>query len=154
MICRRINSYDVIAISGAIAAGICVILIRHLRHTETTSNIFAAQCVFTFAIGLAGTGHSVFIADLMALFWVIITAITVVAAQLCLTEAFRYMNVAKGSSLQMLTPIVTAAGSVFFFGEPFTLLEVAGGAAIIFASYKIINTAEKRESTSPIEPPR
>ena len=135
--------YDILALIGAAVGGICVVLIRHLRHTETTSNIFAAQCVFTLAIGLVATQGNLLIANPQALGLVLLAAFTVVGAQLTLTEAFRHINIAKGSTLQMLTPALTALGSACLLGESFSHLEILGGCAIIFASYKIVTDKAK-----------
>ena len=130
--------YDGLAIFGAGAAGLCVVMIRHLRHTENTSSIFASQCVFTLALGLVMSGKDIFITDPVALGLTVIAGITVVGGQLCITESFRHINVAKGSTLQMLTPATTCILSALLLGEMFSLLEIAGGLAILFASYQIV----------------
>ena len=129
--------YDTVALVGAAAAGICVVLIRHLRHSETTSNIFAAQCVFALILGCIGSKGQIWFQNPNALALVLVASITVVAAQLLLTMAFRYIDVAKGATLQMLTPVCTAVSSAFLLGENFGILEVIGGAAILYASYQI-----------------
>lgn len=130
--------YDVCAIIGAAAAGLCVVMIRHLRHTETTSNIFASQCLFTLIITIGVAGDQVFIRDPLAFVLTLIAAMAVAGGQLCITESFRYLNVAQGSSMQMLTPVMTVITSALFLGEQFTTLELTGGAMIIYASYKIV----------------
>ena len=129
--------YDALALCGAGAAGICVVMIRHLRHSENTSNIFASQCVFTLVIGLVMSGSDILITDTHALFATLIASLTVVGGQLCITESFRHITVAQGSTLQMLTPATTCALSVLLLGERFGALELMGGAAILFASYQI-----------------
>ena len=137
-------SYDLLAIFGAGAAGICVVLIRHLRHTENTSTIFASQCVVTLALGLAVSGKDIFITDPAALGLTILAGVLVVIAQLCITESFRHINVAKGSTLQMLTPATTCLFSAILLGEAFSIPEIAGGLAILFASYQIVMMKAKR----------
>lgn len=132
--------YDLVALLGAAAGGICVVLIRHLRHTETTSNIFAAQCLFTLILGVSIGRTQLWIQDSQVLALVILASLTVIGGQLCITEAFRRISVAKGSTLQMLTPVTTVIGSAYLLGESFGLMEIAGGAAIIFASYKIVTS--------------
>ncbi|MGZ0709845.1 DMT family transporter [Coraliomargarita sp. W4R53] len=129
--------FDLLALSGAAAGGLCVVLIRHLRHTETTSNIFAAQCIFTVIIATTFARSDLIITDKVALTITLIAAFTVVSAQLCLTEAFRQINVAKGSALQMLTPVVTTLFSALLLGESFSLYELLGGAAVLYGSYRI-----------------
>ena len=136
--------YYGLAIFGAGPAGLCVVMIRHLRHTENTSSIFASQCVFTMAIGLAMSGKEIFIKDPVALGLTILAAITAVGGQLCITESFRHINVAKGSTLQMLTPATTCVLSALMLGEMFSILEITGGLAILFASYQIVMMKAKK----------
>lgn len=130
--------YDTIALCGAAAAGICVVLIRHLRHTETTANIFAAQCVFALILGVGGARSDLFTMPPKVFVLVLFASVIVVCAQLCITAGFRLIDVARGSTLQMLTPVVTAVSSACLLGESFGKLELLGGAAILFASYQIV----------------
>ena len=139
--------FDALALGGAAAGGICVVMIRQLRHTETTSNIFAAQCIFTLGIGVAGAGTRIFIADPVALALVLLAAVTVAVAQLCITEGFRHIDVAGGSTLQMLTPALTVIGSAALLGESFRPIEMLGGAAVLFASYRIVVEGQSRRAT-------
>lgn len=130
--------YDGIALCGAAVAGICVVMIRHLRHTENTSTIFAAQCVFTLLICAVVARERIFIGNAEAFVLTLLAAFIVAIAQLCVTESFRHLSVAKGSTLQMLTPPMTVVLSALFIGEQFSALELIGGAAILFASYRIV----------------
>ncbi|MGJ8651024.1 MAG: DMT family transporter [Opitutaceae bacterium] len=130
--------YDLLSLCGAAAGGLCVVMIRHLRHTESTSNIFASQCIFTLIIGACTSSSAFFITDPTVLGLVLLASIAVVGGQLCITEAFRHINVAKGSTLQMLTPALTVICSASLLGESFSAVEILGGGAILFASYQIV----------------
>lgn len=130
--------YDVVAIIGAAAGGLCVVMIRHLRHSETTSTIFASQCIFTLILAIISASDRLIIDNMQALGFTLLAAITVVGAQLALTESFRHINVAKGSTLQMLTPALTIVLSALIIGEHFSILELTGGAVILFSSYRIV----------------
>ncbi len=130
-------AYDGLAIAGAAAGGLCVVMIRHLRHTESTGTIFASQCVFTLLIGLPVARGSLWIDEPVALGLVVLASLSVALAQLSLTEAFRHISVAKGSTLQMLTPALTVLGSALLLGENFNAYELVGGACILLASYQI-----------------
>lgn len=130
-------AFDLLALTGAAAGGFCVVLIRHLRHSESTSNIFAAQCVFTVIIAGGFSRTDLIVADCTAQSILLIAAVTVVSAQLCLTEAFRHLTVAKGSALQMLTPAATAGFSILLLDEAFSFYELLGSAAVLYGSYRI-----------------
>ena len=132
--------YNILAIIGAALGGLCVVMIRHLRLSETTSTIFASQCVFTFIITVLVAGNRLIISDLQALAFALLAAITVVGGQLTLTESFRHINVVKGSTLQMLTPALTVFLSGLIIGEHFSILELTGGAVIFFASCQIVRS--------------
>ncbi|MGB0370276.1 MAG: DMT family transporter [Opitutales bacterium] len=132
--------YDALAVLGAIGAGACVVMIRHLRHTENTSSIFASQCVFTLVLSAGVAQESLIIADPTALLLTVLAGVTVVGGQLCITESFRHISVAKGSTLQMLTPATTCVFSALLLGESFSLPEILGGMAILLSSYKIVTT--------------
>ena len=130
--------YDVLAIMGAAAGGLCVVMIRHLRHSETTSTIFASQCIFTLVMTFIVAGDRLFISNVQALGLTVLAAVTVIGAQLALTESFRHITVAKGSTLQMLTPALTVLSSAVLLCEHISLLEIIGGTAILFASFRIV----------------
>lgn len=130
--------YDMLAIIGAVAAGLCVVMIRQLRHSETTSTIFASQCIFTLIIAILTASDRLILRDVQALGLTFLAAFTVVGGQLTLTESFRHITIAKGSILQMLTPALTVLLSALFIGEHFSAFELAGGVVILFSSYRIV----------------
>ncbi|MFC7338139.1 DMT family transporter [Haloferula chungangensis] len=138
-----VNLYDLLGLAGAIAAGIVVVLIRQLRHTEHTATIYASQCFASAmfaawpAVGptLSLPGNAVL---LMAL-----GAAIVAIAQLAMTHAYRTLSVARGSSIQMLLPILTAIGGYFFFQESFTAIELLGAVTTLFATWRIVMTRDR-----------
>jgi drug/metabolite transporter (DMT)-like permease len=129
--------FDLLAMTGAAAAGFCVVMIRHLRHSESTSTIFASQCLFTLIITLPFAWDRLFTGSPAAIALTLLAAIIVVCGQLCITESFRHISVAQGSTLQMLTPASTVILSALLLGEHFSPIELAGGITILFASYRI-----------------
>jgi len=112
-------------------------MIRHLRHSESTSTIFASQCLFTLIITLPFAWDRLFTGSPAAIALTLLAAIIVVCGQLCITESFRHISVAQGSTLQMLTPASTVILSALLLGEHFSPIELAGGITILFASYRI-----------------
>ena len=55
-----------------------------------------------------------------------------------MTHAYRDLSVARGSSLQMLLPMAAGIGGFLFLGETFSLLEIAGGALTMLATWQIL----------------
>ncbi len=133
-----IGKYDVLALAGAVAAGAVITLIRQLRHSEHTATIYASQCLASaiFAAGPAAVPSATLPGGA---FWLmVLAAVLVAAAQLSMTHAYRTLSVARGSSIQMILPLVTALGGWLFFDEIFTLTEIAGGALTLVATWRVV----------------
>ena len=126
----RVGFAEGIALAGAFAAALVVVVIRQLTLTETSGTIFASQCVyagllalpFLFTLPLPG-----------ALDVALLTAAALLAAlgQLAMTEGFRFLPVSTGGAFQMLLPLVLTLAGVLFFAEPFSLVQGAGGVCIL-----------------------
>jgi drug/metabolite transporter (DMT)-like permease len=66
-----------------------------------------------------------------------------------MTHAYRSLSVARGSSIQILLPILTAIGGFVFFQESFTPIELLGAGLTLFATWRIV-TARDRPATLPV----
>jgi len=126
--------YDLLALATAFASATVIVLIRSLHHTEHTSTIFAAQCVY--GLLLCGGPAWAMTDSLPAGSWWIIIGASLCAAfgQLSMTRAFRDLPVGQGSLLQMLVPLGVAAGGVALFGEHYTAIELIGAVLILAGS--------------------
>lgn len=133
-----IGRYDLLALAGAVAAGGVVTMIRQLRHSEHTATIYASQCAASalFAAGPATAPSLALPAGALAL--MVLAAVLVAVAQLAMTHAYRSLPVARGSSIQMLLPIVTALGGWLCFDETFTPVELAGASLTLFATWRVL----------------
>jgi drug/metabolite transporter (DMT)-like permease len=58
-----------------------------------------------------------------------------------MTHGFQRLSVARGSSIQMLMPVVTALGALVCFGERLSLAEVVGGAVTLGATWLSVRPA-------------
>ena len=142
-----IGKYDLLALCGAVAAGGVITLIRQLRHSENTATIYASQCLASalFAAWPA-VGPSLHLPTETILLMTLAAAL-VAAAQLAMTHAYRSLSVARGSSIQMLLPLVTAVGGYFFFEERFTPMEIAGAALTLIATWRVIAAPKAKPAT-------
>jgi drug/metabolite transporter (DMT)-like permease len=133
----RVGFAEGIALAGAFAAALVVVVIRQLTLTETSGTIFASQCFyagllalpFLFTLPLPG------ITDVALL-----TASALMAAlgQLAMTEGFRFLPVSTGGAIQMLLPLVLTVAGVLFFAEPFSLVQGAGAACILAGCHLVV----------------
>lgn len=134
------SAYDLLALLGAALAGWVVVIIRRLRHEEHPATIYASQALYSLLIASPAAIHA---PRLSAMAWGSLTlaAVVVAVAQLQMTRAYQTMSVAKGSSIQMLLPIVTGIGGFVWFGETFHAPEVVGSLITLLATWRVV--AEK-----------
>ncbi len=123
--------YDLAAIVGAWFSAYVVVTIRQLHATEHTSTIFGAQCVYGLA--LCSVPAAITYQPLGFSAWMVMLLASFAAGggQLAMTRAFRELPVAEGSMVQMLVPIGVSLGGFAFFGEGFSVRELAGAALIL-----------------------
>lgn len=142
------SAWDLLALAGALGAGIVVVLIRKLRATEHAGTIYASQCFYSILFALPLRAGHVAEVPLPGHLVLILAAAIVSISQLVMTNAYRTLPVSQGSSIQMLLPLVTAAGAYFFFHERLTAVELAGGALTLLATWRVA-AAPKRRRTEP-----
>jgi drug/metabolite transporter (DMT)-like permease len=130
------SSYDLLAIFGAITAGWVVVVIRRLRNEEHPATIFAAQTLFIFVLSSPAATK---LPQLSGTVWIGLTAAAAIVAiaQLFMTKAYQAMTVSKGSSIQMLLPILTGIGGFLCFGESFHPVELLGAGLTLFATWRV-----------------
>ena len=138
-----ISRYDLLALLGAIMAAGVVVLIRRLHHSEHTSTIYAAQCVYgtLLAIPFATTDLSHLPVEAGA--WLLLAGGIVTFGQLFMTYAYRHLEVSTGASIQMLLPICTAIGGYYLFQERFSMIEILGACLTIIATWQVMQTRRK-----------
>lgn len=134
---RTFSAWDLLSLAGAAGAGVVVVMIRKLGKTEHAGTIYGSLCLFcivlalpasgTAALHLPGLGHGLLVA----------AALVVGVSQLAMTNAYRSLPVSRGSSIQMLLPLVTAAGAWFLFDERFSPPELTGAALTLLATWRV-----------------
>jgi drug/metabolite transporter (DMT)-like permease len=134
-----LNGYDALAVAVAIASGVIVTIIRKLHTTYNTATIYAAQCLFGAIICLPGSLLHMSMPSLNGWFFLIGAALFVNISHITMTQGFRHISVAKGSSLHLLTPVLVTGASIILLGESFTTLDIIGGTTIVLSCLFIIN---------------
>ncbi|MBC8127195.1 MAG: DMT family transporter [Gloeobacteraceae cyanobacterium ES-bin-144] len=131
------SAYDLLALAGALGSGWVVVIIRRLRHDEHPATIYASQALYGLVIAAPA---AVGLGNLPAFAWAALIggAVIVTIAQLIMTQAYQFMPVARGSSLQMLFPLATALGGFAFFGETFHPLEIFGALLTLLATWRVV----------------
>ena len=138
-----VGGFELLAVLGAILAGIAVVLVKKLHDTDSTYAIFFAQCaiglwlviipanVVSVSIGYSGGA--------------ILLCIGIIAAtgQLLMTEGYRHVTVTTGSLLGMLVPVLNFTIGALLFREPFSLLGLVGAAIVVLSCVAVIISDRK-----------
>ena len=126
-------AYKLIALLGALLAGIAVTAIRQLRKTDSSYTIFLSQCVFGLLIGAFPAASKSF--DFGAREWMLLLAVGVLATvgQLVMTFAFKYVPATQGSIFSFVTPVLNVLLGAVLFHEAIPLRSWLGSAMVIGA---------------------
>ena len=130
------STYDLLGLLGALAAGWVVVIIRKLRHEEHPATIYGSLAVCSLLMGLPSAGK---LPELAPAGWgfLALAAFVVTFGQLIMTSAYQRLPIARGASLQMSLPVLTAAGAFAFFGESFETHEFVGSVLTLFAIWRV-----------------
>lgn len=139
----EIGLYELLAVIGAVFCGITVVIIRKLHETETSYEIFFAQCCVGAFMLIVPAGMGTFSIGRFEM--AILLAIGIVAAvgQLIMTQGFRYLPVKIASVLAITELIFNYTAGIFIFDESFTLRAFSGAVLIFTACLIALLSREK-----------
>lgn len=138
-----IGLYEGVALLGAVLAGLAVVIIRKLHETETSWEIFFAQCAVGTAM-LLGPGirqASAVTARETAILLAI--GLLATAGQLVMTQGFRYLPVKTGSLLALAEPVLNYLLGILIFAELVTFRSMSGSVLIAVACLIVLISREK-----------
>jgi drug/metabolite transporter (DMT)-like permease len=130
---QSVGKFEIIAVVGAIMAGFTVAIIRKLHETESTFEIFFAQCLFGTLLMLVPATMGEHSVDNKTMLLLLGIAVTALGGQLLMTEGFRYLPVKTASVLSMSELILNCSIGVLVFSEDFTIRSAAGAVLIVTA---------------------
>jgi drug/metabolite transporter (DMT)-like permease len=134
--------YEILAVLGAVIAGITVTLIRKLHDTDNSLAIYFSQCAVGMWLVMVPAFRTAGQVGLKGIFILLGIGVTVTVGQLLMTEGFKYVPVKIGSLLLMLEPVLCYLAGVAMFGEPLTWsclfgsVLVIGSCAVVLARKK------------------
>jgi drug/metabolite transporter (DMT)-like permease len=128
-----VGKYEIIAIIGAMIAGLTTVIIRKLHETESTFEIFFAQCLFGTLLMMIPANMGDQTVNGNGIMLLLGIAACAFAGQLMMTEGFRYLPVNIASILAMSELIVNYSIGVIVFSEPTSIRSIAGAALIMTA---------------------
>lgn len=132
------DPWYLVAVAGALLAGLAVVAVRKLTETDSSPVIFMAQSlvgfwlVFVPALG-APSPLTVPVALLL-----LGIGLTAAVAQLLMTWAYRTVDVATGSLLSVLTPVLNVIFGVLLFREELGPLQTLAALMLILSCALIV----------------
>ncbi|MBL9175592.1 MAG: DMT family transporter [Verrucomicrobiales bacterium] len=131
---RHSALYEAVAVLTAVASAYVVITIRRLHATDNSATIFSSQCVYGVLVCLVPV--LVHPPSPSGTAWVLmgVAGLCTAGGQLSMTRAYRDLDVAEGTLLQMLVPVGVALGGSLLFQEHLSVRELAGGVLILLGT--------------------
>jgi drug/metabolite transporter (DMT)-like permease len=138
------GKYEILAVIGAVIAGIAVTIIRRLHDTDDSMSIYFSQCLVGMWLVLGPSLSSEGSIGLNGVFILLGIGVSVTIGQLLMTEGFKYVPVKTGSLLLMVEPVLCYIAGVVIFREHFSLPCVFGSALVI-GSCAVVLTRKRLE---------
>ena len=129
-----IGGMELLALIGAVVAGVVVVLIRKLRESDSTSTIFMAQCMGGLLLVMAPACRDGLPTGSASWFILLGVGVLAAAGQLLMTHAYKFLPVAQGSLFGMLTPVFNLLIAACLFQEAITIQNGVGMILVLGAS--------------------
>jgi drug/metabolite transporter (DMT)-like permease len=123
--------YELLAVLGAIIAGVAINLIRKLHDTDNSLAIYFAQCVVGVWLVIIPAFSSDIVLGPKAVFLLLGMGASITIGQLLMTQGMKYVPVKIGSLLLLLDPVLCFIAGVLIFGESLTFSCVFGSAMVV-----------------------
>ncbi len=130
--------YELIAIAGSVITGLAVVFVKKLHDSDNSYAIFFSQCIVGFWLFLVPSGVTQAKGNLSELLLLVLVGLVATIGQLCMTEGYRYVNVATGSLLQSLVPVFNLLSGWLIFHEQFTGIEMIGAFVIVISCFTLV----------------
>ncbi len=143
------GKYELLAVLGAVIAGIAVSLIRKLHDTDGSLAIYFSQCVVGMWLVLGPSFSNEGSVGLNGVFILLGMGATVTVGQLLMTEGFKYVPVKTGSLLLMIEPVLCYIAGVAIFSERLTVYRALGSVLVIGACMVVM--AGRKKKALPVE---
>lgn len=133
-----IGKYELLAIIGAAMGGLAVVIVKKLHDTDSSYAIYFAQCVIGLWVVVVPANLVPCSIGFSGGLLLVAIGVTATIGQLLSTEAYRYLQVATGSLLGMLLPVINYFIGVVIFHEMISWRSIVGSAAVIGSCIVVI----------------
>ena len=126
-----LGAYELLAIFGAMLGGVALVSVKKLHDTDSSYAIYFAQCVIGLWIVVVPANIVPCSIVLSGGLLLVTIGATSTIGQLLSTEGYRYLQVATGSLLGMLVPVLNYFLGVVVFGETISWQSIIGSAIVL-----------------------
>ncbi len=132
------GKYELLAILGAMIAGIAITLIRKLHDTDDSPAIYFSQCVVGMWLVTIPAFRGGTAVGLKAVFILLGMGASISVGQLLMTEGMKYVPVKIGSLLLLLDPVLCYVAGVVIFSEPLTFFCLLGAVLVVVSCATVL----------------
>lgn len=125
------GTYELLAIFGAMLGGVALVAVKKLHDTDSSYAIYFAQCVIGLWIVIVPANIVPCSIGISGGLLLVAIGVASSVGQLLSTEGFRYVQVATGSLLGMLVPVLNYFLGVVAFGEVISWRSIVGSVTVL-----------------------
>ena len=133
-----LGTYELLAIFGAMLGGVALVTVKKLHDTDSSYAIYFAQCVIGLWVVVVPANIVPCSIGWSGGFLLVAIGVASTVGQLLSTEGIRYVQVATGSLLGMLVPVLNYFLGVVVFGETISWRSVVGSATVLGACVVVL----------------
>ncbi|MCW3804391.1 DMT family transporter [Plebeiibacterium marinum] len=137
---NQISIYELLAIAGSLLSAISVMLVKKLHSTDSSTSIFFSQSLIGFWLFLLPSNMASANGNLHTTLILVSIGIISAIGQLIMTEGYKYVEVSRGSTMQMMVPVFNIVLGYYVFNEVLTLKEWIGAIMVIAGCVGVIGT--------------
>lgn len=133
-----LGAFELLAIFGAMLGGVALVSVKKLHDTDSSYAIYFAQCVIGLWVVVVPANIVPCSIGVSGGLLLVAIGVASTVGQLLSTEGIRYVQVATGSLLGMLVPVLNYFLGVVAFGEVMSWRSIVGSATVLGACVVVL----------------
>jgi drug/metabolite transporter (DMT)-like permease len=134
---NTVNLNLLYAVGSMITSVIVIVIVKKLHTREHTATIFGSQCFYGLLVTLIPTAQNLIAVNMTSAVLLVLAAFCSFGGQVFITQSFKTLNVAVGSSLQMLTTLCILWLDCLLLGQTYSSVEIAGTVLVIASCLQV-----------------
>ena len=137
------GKYEMLAVLGAMLAGVAVVLIKKLHDTDSSYAIFFAQCAVGMWLLIVPASVRTCVIGYSGVVVLLGIGVTAAVSQLLMTKGYDYLSVMTGSLLGMLAPALSYLVGMMVFSEAISVRSVVGSVIVLGSCAVVLSGKNK-----------